>query len=286
MVRKLLQWHPAFHAALQIEFEEESDKLSFKNEHMLSSKPLQIDTLIIKVKPGERIEKNIGRIFRQYNIVEYKNPEDYVSINDYYKLIGYACIYQSDTARVCEIEPEELTLTFACSHFPRKLVSHLKRQGNAEIQKEGDGIYYVRGLMFPLQILIIDQLSKEDNFWLNCLRPGLDVEAEIRPAVRRSKGKEKQPLYAAVMDLIVRINKEKFEEECNMCDALNELFEEKMKERIEQVMEQGLEQGIRALILDNQEEGVDRQRIIEKLIKRFELTREQAEEYYNRFAEE
>ena len=196
MKRKLLQWHPAFHAALQIEFEEEKYKLTFKNEHMLSSKPLQIDTLVIKVKPGETIEKNIGRIFRQYNIVEYKNPRDYVSINDYYRLMGYACIYQSDTERVCEIEPEELTLTFVCSHFPKKLISHLKSRERAKIEKAGDGIYYVNGLTFPLQIVIIDQLSGEDNFWLNCLRPGLDTDADIRPAVRRYKGKEKQPLYA------------------------------------------------------------------------------------------
>jgi len=226
MERKLLQWHPAFHAALQIEFEEEREKLNFKNEHMLSSKPLQIDTLVIKVKPGERIEKNIGRIFRQYNIVEYKNPRDYVSINDYYRVLGYACIYQSDTEEVCEIDPGELTLTFASSHFPHKLVSHLKKREGVTVEKAGEGIYYVNGLTFPLQILMIGQLSASDNFWLNCLKLGLDTETGLKPALKRYRGKEKQPLYAAVMDLIVRVNQKKFEEEFEMCDALNELFEE------------------------------------------------------------
>lgn len=33
-----------------------------------------LNKLIIKVKEGERIQKNIGRIFRKYNIVEYKEP--------------------------------------------------------------------------------------------------------------------------------------------------------------------------------------------------------------------
>jgi hypothetical protein len=28
-----LQWHPAFYAGIQIEFEEEKDKLIFENEH-------------------------------------------------------------------------------------------------------------------------------------------------------------------------------------------------------------------------------------------------------------
>ncbi len=46
--QKVLQWHPAFYAGLQIEFKEEQDKLIFENEHNLSTKPLQVDVLIIK----------------------------------------------------------------------------------------------------------------------------------------------------------------------------------------------------------------------------------------------
>ena len=79
---EMLQWHSAFAAAIQIELEEEIGKLFFEAEHLLSKKPMQIDELIIKVKNKEKINKNIGRIFRQYNIIEYKSPEDYLSIND------------------------------------------------------------------------------------------------------------------------------------------------------------------------------------------------------------
>ena len=41
------------------------------------------------------IQKNIGRIFRQYNIVEYKSPDDYLSIDDFYKVYAYCCLYKS-----------------------------------------------------------------------------------------------------------------------------------------------------------------------------------------------
>ena len=81
--KKLLQWHPAFYAGLQIEFAEEAEKLIFENEHQLSKKPLEIDVLVIKKKAEEQIRKNIGRIFRRHNIVEYKSPEDYLSIDDF-----------------------------------------------------------------------------------------------------------------------------------------------------------------------------------------------------------
>ena len=40
-----IQWHPAFDAALQIEFGEEAEYLEFDSEHLLSKKPMQIDVL-------------------------------------------------------------------------------------------------------------------------------------------------------------------------------------------------------------------------------------------------
>ena len=57
---KMLQWHPAFYADLQIEFREEKEKLKFEREYLLSSKPMAIDVLIIKKKNAEPIHKNIG----------------------------------------------------------------------------------------------------------------------------------------------------------------------------------------------------------------------------------
>ena len=67
----LIQWHPTFFADVQVELRKESEKLSFQSEYQLSKKPMEIDVLIIKKKTEEPIEKNIGRIFRKYNIVEY-----------------------------------------------------------------------------------------------------------------------------------------------------------------------------------------------------------------------
>ena len=78
-----IQWHPAFDAALQIELGEETKYLEFDSEHLLSKKPMQIDVLV-KNERHVKIQKNIGRIFRQYNVVEYKSPEDDLNIDDFY----------------------------------------------------------------------------------------------------------------------------------------------------------------------------------------------------------
>ena len=143
MEKTKLQWHPAFGAALRITLQDEMKYLEMHEEHLLSKKPLQMDILIIKKTQDIQIKKKIGMIFRKYNIIEYKSPEDSLSVNDFYKVYGYACIYQSNTDRVKEIDPEELTLTFACSHYPRKLLRHLETVRGMRAEYQGGGIYYL-----------------------------------------------------------------------------------------------------------------------------------------------
>lgn len=62
----------------------------------------------------------------------------------------------------------------------------------------------------------------------------------------------------------------------NMCRAMEEWGEDLRKE--------GLELGIEAFVLDYLEEGFDRERIVEKLQKRFGLDAEKAESYFSEYA--
>ena len=61
-MKKVLQWHPAFQAVLQIEFAGEEKYLQFFKEYNLTDSPLRIDTLIIKKDQGVQIRKKIGHI--------------------------------------------------------------------------------------------------------------------------------------------------------------------------------------------------------------------------------
>lgn len=56
-----------------------------------------------------------------------------------------------------------------------------------------------------------------------------------------------------------------------------------MQQGLETGMETGKEMGIRALILDNLEEGVPKERIIKKLTLRFSLKESDARVYYERY---
>ena len=59
---------------------------------------MRIDLLIIK-KPKElAVDKNIARIFRTDNLVEYKSPGDSLSVNGFLKVIAYANLYAARRA--------------------------------------------------------------------------------------------------------------------------------------------------------------------------------------------
>lgn len=73
------------------------------------------------------------------------------------------------------------------------------------------------------------------------------------------------------------------EEKYDMCEAIQEMMNESWQDGIERGIERGIETGIHVFILDNLEEGFEKEHIIKKLIKRFELTEEKAQEYYAKY---
>ena len=241
--QKKLQWHPAFFAGLQIELEEERDKLIFENEHQLSTKPLEIDVVIIKKQPGVKIQKNIGQIFRTHNIVEYKGPGDSFSIDDFYKVHGYACIYKSITEKVNEIAAEEITLTIAVNQFPRDMLKELQRSGNFQVVKFDEGIYHISGGMFPIQMIHTVKLSEENNFWLRNLTNKLKKKEDAEKLLDRYNERKQENLYQSVMDIIVKANIELFEEVDDMCDALMEIVKPKVDAKVQEALKEGLEEG-------------------------------------------
>lgn len=230
-MKKPLQWHPAFQAVLQIEFADEAKYLRFHKEYNLTDSPLRIDTLIIKAEQGVRIRKKIGRIFRQYNIVEYKGPGDSLSVNSFYKVMGYGGILQSSTKNERQIPPEEITITLVGNHYPRKLMKFLKERYPVRITNPEPGIYYIDGLLFPVQILVQSQLDQAENIWLSRLRQNLTQEQDVEALAYAYYGKENDPLYSAAMDVIIRANWKVYKEGEKMCDALNELFAEKLEKK-------------------------------------------------------
>ena len=243
-VEPMLQWHPAFFAGIRIEFREEESKVQIESEHQLGTKPMQIDVLIVKKNSKEPMEKNIGRIFRGHNIVEYKSPSDYLSVDDFYKVYGYACFYKADVTAVDSIRVEEITLTFVSKGYPKKLVRHLEEVRGFRVEAYEPGIYYVKGDVFPIQLIVTSQLSKEQNFWLRNLTDDLKGRDAVKELAKAYRGHHENTLYRSVMNVIIKANKELFKEESGVCEAIIDLFRDDYDKGIADAKELGVSIGV------------------------------------------
>ena len=82
MSEERLDWHTAFKQALVLEFDQYADVLEIKPDYTLNAEPLQIDAVIIKKVKKTVIKKKIAAIFTDVNIIEYKSPDVYVSVQE------------------------------------------------------------------------------------------------------------------------------------------------------------------------------------------------------------
>ena len=160
-----IHWHPAFVEAIQLELDEYRDSLEFFPEYQLTTKPLQIDCVVIKKAKDIVIKKNIAAIFKGVNLLEYKSPEDYVSVTDFYKVYGYACLYAS----LEKVPITNLTVSFIESRYPEKVIEHFKNIRRYKVEETSSGIYTVYGDILPIQLIDSRLLSTAENLWLKGL---------------------------------------------------------------------------------------------------------------------
>lgn len=264
-----LPWHPAFSAALHIEFEDDLEHLHFHEEYPLGTQPMRMDILIIKKDPDVHIRKNIGQIFRTYNVIEYKPPGVSLSINHFYKAYGYACFFQSDTEKECEIDPDEITVTYVCYHYPRKLLKYLTAVRSLTVKKAESGIYYLEGTFFKVQLLVTSRLSSQQNYWLSHLRNNLKQKATVQDLLKHYGPRMNSPYYQAVVTLILRANENLLKEEEHMNPVLEEFFGDQIKKLEERSMmigeKQGIKQGISQGINQGISQGIELTKTVLKL---------------------
>ena len=243
-----VQWHPIFVKAMQMELYDYREHLEYRQEHQLTSAPLQIDLLIIKKPRGVTIDKNIARIFRTDNILEYKSPEDYLSIKDFWKVSAYANLYAAITPGV---DLSDVTLTFVEDRHPQKLLDYLTATRGYTAKETTPGIYHITGDYLPIQIIESKKLSEAENLWLRSLRNEALQNSTLSAISKEGKKFKSDINIDDYVSHIFRINRKMVKEEETMGwrDTLVEILEEDGV--ITQLEEQAVEKTARNLLAKN-----------------------------------
>jgi hypothetical protein len=251
-----IDWHSAFYEAIQLELAQFAGLLEFKSETPLNTAPLRIDLLIIKKSKQTVISKNIAAIFRSVNIVEYKSPSDYVSVDDFYKVYGYTCLY----AALERIPITECTITFVESRHPRELLAHFKEVRHYGVEEKSPGIYTISGDIIPIQIIESKRLLSGGNLWLKDLDNRLDT-SDIWRVAAAIKHLGKGAKAEAYLDAIIRANHKETEEVLEMNEMATALLQK--VERVERLRLR--------LVAEAKAEGITEDKLESKLEGKLEV---------------
>ncbi len=281
MKDKIIQWHPGFAAAMDLELNENRTDLEYNKEYNLNTKPLEADLLIIKKNKDSQIKNEIGKLFRGSNIIEYKSPEDSLDIDTFYKAGAYASLYKSYGKTVDERKADDITVSVFREIKPAGLFAYFKSH-NIMITNPYKGIYYVMdSVLFPTQIIVGRELDEKSHIWLRALSARMQKQ-EMKELLERIDGLEfkfDRELADSILEVSIRANWKIIEElrgDENVCQALLEIMEPEIN-KIKN------ETKIRMIVELGQEDGLSDAAIIERLQKKTGLSYEKAETYITEY---
>ena len=250
MEKETLQWHPVFCAAMEVELEG-VEGIQFHREYNLARKPLQVDIVIVDEEKEEesrrRKRKGLAGILRRYNIVEYKSPDDTLSVDDFYKATSYAGLFKSESSREDGIKAHDIAIILVSSQRPLKLLKYLRDYCSMRVEEKEKGIYECEGnWIFKTYVVIAHPRYGGSYPWLNSLSK--DLGTEDRKGIGRlleEADEKKDGRRDAILELVLRANPEMARrmKEDNDMRAIQVLFEPELAAAEERAEKRGEERG-------------------------------------------
>lgn len=281
-----IQWHPGFVAAMNLEFAGNREQLIFEKEYNLNTKPLEIDLLVVKKEASVQIMNEIGSFFKGHNIMEYKSPEDHLDIDAFYKAGAYASLYKAYGKTSDEIKADDITVSVIREAKPEGLFGYFEKYGY-KVSNPYKGIYYIEEkVLFPAQIVVTKELNKEEHIWLGALSAKLQKQdmQELVENIRKLTEKEDKELADSVLQVSIEANRPLVDElmgDDGMCEALMEIMEPQLQQREQTGIREGLRMGIQGTVDALREFGHSDCEIKATIIRKYDLSDEEAEKYLN-----
>lgn len=201
-------WHAGFEALLRIEIHKYGNQVRIETEHVLGEDPPRTDYLILREDEGLVMDKEIFKIFRAHNVIEYKNPHDSLNERVIRKICGYANFYIGLAEHEGDVPPAQVTISIFRAVKNPQLFREMLERGNL-VQSSTAGIYYVTGLTdLPFQIVITGELEGTEYAAYRALTEHVD-EKDVTEVIAEG-GKETDNVlkehYRVFLNLVAEKN--------------------------------------------------------------------------------
>lgn len=264
MKKTRTNWHTAAVCAVMITFREYSQHLKYHSEYRLLKNMCRIDLLVICKAPDIAIPHCLARIFRSHNLFEIKGLHSSVTIHTYYKTIAYAALLITENEKEAPYTRNEISLSFLCHRYPKKLLRHLTEDCKKTVAKASNGIYYVSEDTFPVQIILIRELSPTDALYLRCLTDRLDDARLVEQLAEDYSRHQEQPEYEEYMNQLANANCSTEGGTLMCCEGIFRLYGTSSKEFYEKGF-RDCEDKVREIIADKDAEIADKDAEIVRL---------------------
>ena len=279
-----IHYHPGFYGATELELRLEKADLSFTIEYTLFKEPTRIDMLVITKEQGAQLDNEVGRIFKQYNILEYKSPNQELSIDDFFKVCGYGCMYKAQGDTVNQISEDQVTVSLFRDTYPRELFKALEESGRT-IEQPYPGIYYIKGrLMFDTQIVVMKQLDADKHSAFRVLAKNAR-EQDVRKFLMESAALTKQGdrMNAdAVFQVSIQANLElyaRIRRDDSMCKAMEDLMQDVIEKRVQEAAQKAAQEAAQKVRKEAAQEA--RLESMAAMIRKLKLTEDQAMDVFD-----
>ena len=251
-----IRFHYGFYSAMKLEYDIIHAPVTYEQEVQLGEDPVRLDFLIIKKDPSVVLNDPIGEFFKAVNLFEYKSPEDGLSIDDFYKAVGYAFIYKGYGKKVNELPIEDITLTLVRHAYPRELIKTLKQSGFT-VDEKYPGIYRIDGkISIRIQIVVSSRLSDGEYEGLKLLASGCTKDAVINYAKKAIASEDENVKINAgtVIGICLDIN-DSLGKNLEEDEAMNEVISKIVKRNIDAARLEGINEDKERVATDMLRDG-------------------------------
>ena len=243
-------WHSWMDALLHIVLH--PYPVEIEREIVLVNQPPRSDYLVLMEKEIVDLRLSIFKIFREHNIIEFKDPDDELNMSVFWKCIGYVGFYLSAKG----ISANQVTLTLIRASKPVRLLKQL----SADIEPGGEkGIYYVKNWLkdVPIQIIVTSELTGPEYAGFRSIskRPKLE---DITQMYRDNENETDPALiefYRAYWSISARLTGSILEEakrsENKMSKTLMDILKPEIDEKIDIAVKEAVKEAVSATVRNN-----------------------------------
>ena len=233
-------WHREFEDALQLDIESWKNGSWVIREYTIGEDAPRIDFIVVS---GDKLPddvKEVFRIFRQKNVIEFKGPGDRITRETIRKVIGYVNFYIGTAKPEESVKSDNVTASIFTSDGNDKLFDELETEGILE-KTNNPKIFRVKGMTdIPFQIVVSGELQGKEYAAYRVLRNKVD-EKDVEfllDRIRNTEDPDSRERLRRILNLVELKNAgtvaEKIKEDDDMRDVFMEILKPQIDERIKQ----------------------------------------------------